>query len=946
MYFFYVLLIFIKQLCFVFYCLWGKNRGTLFHDRGKPRGLVCNWAAATSFDWQNYDIVAFNEIWGIKEFENLKVNGFEIKTKKLRENRRGGGSLIFCRENLTCTSLDSPFIEGCIETTAVKIGNILFVNVYRPPNGSKSEFVETLKEFLLDQRYEKIIIGGDFNVNLLADQAWYTNLCLEFNLEVKINEITRIASGTCIDNFLTNLKGSFSVSDICISDHQAIIAKLNLKVNRKVKPKHTFRQMKEQNFVMFNHLLYNLSVTGNDIESKWTNLQNDIKQIIEVSFPLKTTNKKYIFTMSQGLLKSRDKKNELLRKYKQGRVPKVTYINYNKIYRKLIKTEQSKVLGDKLIDAGSNGKKKWSIIKSHLLLENTRDDISSLVVDGVKITSKEDIAHAFKNHFETCAKKLAENLPVGQDTSSIMPTGAAWSFKQVTELDILKLIRTLKNKNSAGIDNLSNRMLKKEAFRFSVILKPLINESIEKNIFPSCLKTANIIPIFKKGDKEDLNNYRPIALLPVLSKVFEKVLNNQITVVIENGFVDDNQFGFRRGFSTEDAALKFVNQIQKDLNLKKHVVTVYVDVSKAFDSCDHGIIIKKLKRTGLDANGIKLMESYLLNRQQVVNVEGVCGGMFLVNIGVGQGTILGPTLFKIYIMDLHLHTTLFCVKFADDSSFEGSGRTRDEVESLMNAELIKIAEWFKNNRLTLHPNKSRFLVHSTDKLINLYLNGVEIMRCGYGLQEESVKLLGLYIDEKLDWLVHINSIIKKISKGTYLLWRHKSKLNINTKKTLYESFIRCHILYCLTVWGGAKSNHISRLVSVLKKSWRQIGPYHQHTLTRLKDLNILQLEDELAIQESKFIWRWNSNKIPNSLKPLLVEKVDNLRRRRFVISRNSPLNSIESRLSKRASSTITTIEKFKTKKTMSKNLKKSTITNKYAFVCRRAGCYICARRVV
>jgi hypothetical protein len=476
-----------------------------------------------------------------------------------------------------------------------------------------------------------------------------------------------------------------------------------------------------------------------------------------------------------------------------------------------------------------------------------------------------------------------------------------------------------------------------------VLLKPLINDSIDRGIFPECLKTANIIPIFKKGDSANLNNYRPIALLPVLSKVFEKVLNNQITKVIEPRFIDDNQFGFRRGFSTEDAALKFISKIQKDLNLKKHVVTVYVDVSKAFDSCDHNIIIKKLARTGLDDNGIKLMRSYLLNRKQTVLVNGLTGGSFFVNIGVGQGTILGPTLFKIYIMDLHLHTDLFCMKFADDSSFEGSGKTRDEVESLINSELEKISNWFRNNRLTLHPNKSRYIIHSRDKLINVRMNRTPIMRCGYGLQEEGVKLLGLLIDENLDWSLHIKSVIKKISKGSYLLWRHKKKLNLKSAKVIYESFVRCHLLYCLTVWGGARPRLIKPLEKALSKSWKNIGPYKQHTLTRLKNCSILKLEDELAIQESKFIWRWDKKHIPKSLSSVLKEKRDNLRGRRFLIPRLES-SAIESRLSKRASASMASISQFKTKRNLAKKLKESTIITKYAFNCTRRTCYICSRR--
>ncbi len=159
-----------------------------------------------------------------------------------------------------------------------------------------------------------------------------------------------------------------------------------------------------------------------------------------------------------------------------------------------------------------------------------------------------------------------------------------------------------------------------------------------------------------------------------------------------------------------------------------------MDESKAFDSCDHEIVIKKIKQTGINARGVRLLESYLIDRKQKIAVNGVEGGIFAINIGVGQGTVLGPTLFKIYIMDLHLSTNLFCMKFADYSTFEGTGKTRDEAENFINMELIKVADWFRKNRLC------------------------------YGLQEESVKLLGIQIDENLDWGVHIKSVQKNIKR--------------------------------------------------------------------------------------------------------------------------------------------------------------------------------------
>ncbi len=547
------------------------------------------------------------------------------------------------------------------------------------------------------------------------------------------------------------------------------------------------------------------------------------------------------------------------------------------------------------------------------------------------------------NHFETCALSLANNLPPAGDTVNIMPQGETWSFRQTSEMEIVKIISGLQSKNSCGPDLLSNRMIKTEKYVFARILKPLINKSLEDGIFPESLKCANVIPVFKKGDKENLNNYRPIALLPVLSKVFEKVINDQLNSVIDNGYIDENQFGFRRAHSTEDALIKFADHVQKELAKSKHVVSVFVDVSKAFDSCDHGILLSKIKKTGLDNIGIELLKSYLLDRRQTVIVDGIVGGSFVINIGVGQGTILGPTFFKIYIMDLHLHTNLFTVKFADDSTFVGSGNNRESVELLVNYELSKISDWFAANRLTLHPNKSKFLIHSRDKLITIKLNNIELQRSGYGLQEESVKLLGVEVDENLDWKRHIKAVMNKISKGNYLLWRHGNKLSIPMKKTLYESFIRCHLLYGITVWGGASASILKPLEKLISKTWTKIGKFRMHTLNRLQKYNLLKLSDELKLQETKLIWKWEKKKIPNGLNHLLIIKQDNLRGTRFVIDRTWKLGSISHRLATRANRELNSIKQYNTKMTLTKH-KKQEINRSYSFVCRTRNCFICGTR--
>jgi len=399
-------------------------------------------------------------------------------------------------------------------------------------------------------------------------------------------------------------------------------------------------------------------------------------------------------------------------------------------------------------------------------------------------------------------------------------------------------------------------MLKKEKRQFSKLLLNLINQTLLSNRFPSALKIAKIIPVFKKGDKTNLNNYRPIALLPVLSKIIEKLLNEQIeTKLKEHNIIDDNQYGFRAGHSTEDAVVKFIDHIERMKKTKRHIVSIHIDVSKAFDSCNHEILKNKLRKIGLQGDSLELMSTYMKDRVQELWIEQKCGGRFVINIGVGQGTVLGPTLFKIYIMDMYLCTNLFSIRFADDTNFVGCGDNKEETEQLVNEELKKVYKWFCNNKLTLHPDKSRFITHTRDKLISIKLGERNLMRCGYGLQEEGVKFLGVIIDENLDWKLQIANVKKKIGKGNYLLWRYKNKLTLPMKKVIYESFIRTHITYCLSVWGAKKSQSLTELKKLLKKSWTKIGQRKQHTNERLKNHMILKLEDELKIAEVKLIWR-------------------------------------------------------------------------------------------
>ena len=825
------------------------------------------------------------------------------------------------------------------------IGNNIFVSLYRPPSGNKQQFVNELTTWIENIGNKSLYIAGDFNLNYLNQEKTHFD-SIEYNTQLKpcITNVTRIASSTCIDNILTNIRGTHIVSLTSIADHQGLISQLNLKEKKETHPREqfTYREMKEGNWNTFANELTQLSIRGTSIDQKWTNLSDDIKKIVEKAFPEKKSNIKYKFQMTQGLLKSKNKKNKLLKQYKRGIIPKETYTRYNKLYRKLVLKEQENTFRTKLTESGTDSKKKWRILKEELKIKTDKENITVINDNGL-ITDKVKIAESFKNHFESCATKLAQSVRDTGDCEILTEQQPEWGFHAITEEELIKMINTLVPKASCGFDLLSNRMLKKEKFKFAKLLINLINETLLSNTFPKTLKTAKVIPIFKKGEKSNLNNYRPISLLPVLSKVLEKIINVQITKKLdERNIIDENQYGFRSNHSTEDAVVKFIDYIEKAKLNHRIVVSIHIDVSKAFDSCNHDIMTKKLKNIGLSGTSLELMTSYLTDRIQELWMDNITGGKFIINIGVGQGTVLGPTLFKIYIMDMYLSTKLFSIRFADDSNLVGQGNNKEDTEKMINDELVKLHNWFCKNKLTLHPDKSRIIVHTRDKLINIKLGGKQLMRCGYGMQEEGVKFLGIIIDENLDWKLQINNVKKKIGKGNYLLWRYRAKLSSVMKKTIYESFVRTHLTYCLSVWGSNKTSCLQELKKLIKKIWTKIGKRKQHTNQRLIEHNILKLEDEIKILEIKLVWRWEKKKIPKGLTNIIQERFSrNLRNRQFIRETNWNHNSLAYRLATRAKNEIKEIEIAKSKKGLTKKYRNKCLLIDYNNPCRIRNCFIC-----
>jgi hypothetical protein len=390
----------------------------------------------------------------------------------------------------------------------------------------------------------------------------------------------------------------------------------------------------------------------------------------------------------------------------------------------------------------------------------------------------------------------------------------------ITVDDVSRIIVGLKN-CAAGIDLISTKILK----RYAPILIPAIthicNLAIDTGVFPSTFKAAVIKPIFKTGESNVVSNFRPIAILPTLSKILERLLNQQLIKFLETKkLLSPSQYGFRRSKSTDDAIHELVDYIMTALDGKKKCLTIFLDLAKAFDTVSIPRLLLKLEKIGVRGVPLELFTSYLTGRSQKVRIGNYTSDSTSVTIGVPQGSILGPTLFLVYINDL---CTLKLnegkiVTFADDTALLFTGETWRDVFDYAQKGFNKVKEWLAHNVLTLNVSKTKYipfaLKSSRLPSSNYFLTahecatGVFPCLCPAVQRTEEIKYLGIVLDQSLTFKPHIDSLVPKLRKLIFIFKTLKHVADRNILKMVYYALCQSIAGYCITVWGGAAKSHL------------------------------------------------------------------------------------------------------------------------------------------
>lgn len=839
-----------------------------------------------------------------KNVDRYTFSQYDLINEYRKKKSKGGVSIMikkciryYCREDLCL------FEEGKFESVFVEIGqnhkpNIVLGEVYRVPGTNELDFLENYENLIAKIRNErkKIIIGTDQNLdylklNIHANTMKFYDLNLSNNLLPTILKPTRVThtSATLIDNIYIDaalihnvVKSHVVITDI--SDHFLCVVLLencgNLKtesekfMSRKVDDT-TLRNMKGTLRNKDWSFLEDLTV--NEV---CRSLNTEIYNVLDFYAPQKmittrNTYKERTPWYTKGLRTSSAKCKKMFRKVvhkSHDNAEYIAYKEYKNIFKKLLRKAKLYYYNDLLSKSKNDSRKLWATLnKITGRIRNKNDITDEILLNGVKETNKSTISNAFAKYYSEIGKNLANDLTKNGNTvdpilnMTCRVANNCFLFP-TTYIEIENFIRKLEQKDSRGYDDISNKILKAIYPSIMYPMWILFNKSLGEGEFPENMKLAIVKPLYKAKSKHEISNYRPISLLPVISKILEKIVNCRITKFLcKHKVLYEGQYGFRKFRSTTDAILDLTGNILEGFNKGMYTLALFLDMSKAFDSINHVTLLQKLEIYGIRGTTLSWIKSYLTGRTIQVKYRNTLSNSYQVEFGTPQGSVLGPLLYIIMSNDLQ-KCLKFCrsISFADDTTVFVSGRNLKFLYRKINEDVKNLNMWFKSNSLSLNVDKSNYVIFKTKtKNVNdvskIQIGGREVKRVA------NVKFLGVYMDEHLEWSVHVKYLLSKLTAGIYSLNMAKNIVNYSSKRLIYLAHVQSHLDYALSIWGPMISvKNRNKLRVQQNKSIRAIFNANKRTklLPLYKKGNLLTIEDLTELSLIKISYRYVNDMLP------------------------------------------------------------------------------------
>lgn len=493
------------------------------------------------------------------------------------------------------------------------------------------------------------------------------------------------------------------------------------------------------------------------------------------------------------------------------------------------------------------------------------DEDIELLVDKYRITECTAVANEMNNFFSNVGKTITkDHIQVSSPshpiyTFDIQTQNSLTEFEHTNISEIKFIISSLEICAAPGFDDIQIEFLKQNSRLFSQFFTTSINNSFDSQTFPDSLKIAKIKPIFKSGSKLEISNYRPISVLPAMSKIYEIIIRDRLeNFVLENKILHPNQFGFIRKSSTTSACASLINKIVLSLDKSKKTACVFIDLKKAFDSLAFNQLLQILQSYHINGNALKILQSYLSNRKQFVNIKGKYSAMLNVDCGVPQGSVLGPLLFNLYINDLlRLKLNGSAQLYADDCALIYSEDSYLSLAQAIHDDLETLFSWLLNRNLVMNLTKTKLMIFNlkeslpnNHQIFNIKINGAIIERV------RDYEYLGLTIDDSLNWKLHIEKVGKKVAPFIGLCLRLRPFVNQSTLMSIYYAWVESRLNYCLPIWSSAPKSYLVSLQTLQNRCLKiiQFKPRLTSSI-HIYSVNLLSFNQKIVYEKIFTIYK-------------------------------------------------------------------------------------------